>query len=165
MKNNLLKTFVVLSLLFFMISCTTTNSASNAEQNNAGTYNGVITAEYSANSNYNVTVEMGNFEIKRADSLTISGKNYSAPYDGIVHGKNAVANVVKKKKITYSTNGGESWSETAPTIKDTGKLYVKVKAENSNYESAENSYTLEVTKRNATITVSNSEKVYIHLAY
>lgn len=39
MKNNLLKTFVVLSLLFFMISCTTTNSASNAEKNNAASPN------------------------------------------------------------------------------------------------------------------------------
>ena len=56
-----------------------TYSRTNTTVNNAGTYNGVLTAAYTANANYTVAVIPGNFEIKNA-TLTVTTVNQTKVY-------------------------------------------------------------------------------------
>ena len=62
--------------------------------------------------------------------------------------------------ISYSTDGGANWSTDFPTIKDVGTMTVTVKAENSNYQAVQNTYTLTVTPAEVTVTADNKTKVF-----
>ena len=110
--------------------------------------------------NYTVEYKTGTLTITKAGTLTVSGEAYNDTYDGQTHGDAATTNVPEGTTIEYSTDGGKSWSETVPTIKDVGSIEVQVRATNPNYETATNSYTLTVTPKKVTITVNDSSKVY-----
>ena len=133
-------------------------------ETNAGEYAVEFKADYtpevnktvSTDGNYLVTAQQnGKLTIEKSNELTVSGTGYNDVYDGQAHGAAAVAKVngaVAEATISYSVDGGSTWSSTVPTITDVGKVTVSVKAENSNYETATASYTLEVTKRPVTVT-------------
>ncbi len=63
-----------------------TYSRTNIDES-AGGYTGVLTAMYTPNPNYDVTVTPGDFEITKAASLTVAvtGNSFTVPYNGEDH--------------------------------------------------------------------------------
>ncbi|WP_312355900.1 MBG domain-containing protein, partial [Aminipila sp.] len=57
----------------------------NASVNAVGNYEGVLTAEYTENGNYKVTVTPADFEIKALD-MSVTAEGYEGIYDGLSHG-------------------------------------------------------------------------------
>ena len=90
----------------------------------------------------------------------LTGKNAEKVYDSEPLSGGAKASVKEGTKITYSTDGGETWSETLPSITDVGTLNVKAKAENKNYKDVTVDYTLKVTRKPVTVTADNKSKVF-----
>ena len=109
--------------------------------------------------NYTVTYRNGVFTITRLTGMTVSGTSYKDAYDGQYHGEAATASVADAT-IKYSTDGGSTWNTDVPQIKDFGSMTVKVKAEHPHYQPAENTYTLEVTRKAVTVTANNKSKTY-----
>ena len=114
--------------------------------------------------NYKVTYKPGEFEITKAGTMTLTpeltGKDAEKVYDGQPLSGGATATVKEGTTITYSTDGGTTWSETLPSITDVGTLNVTAKAENKNYEDVTVDYTLTVKHRKVTVTGNNGNKVY-----
>ena len=106
----------------------------------------------------------GQLTITKAGTMTLTpeltGKDAEKVYDGQPLSGGATASVKEGTKITYSTDGGETWSETLPSITDVGTLKVKAKAENKNYEDATVEYTLKVTRKAVTVKADNKSKVF-----
>uniref|UniRef100_UPI003890697D MBG domain-containing protein n=1 Tax=Fibrobacter sp. TaxID=35828 RepID=UPI003890697D len=125
---------------------------------NVGTYAGKLTAIFTANDNYDVTVVPADFTILPG-TMTIAGVNYDGVYDGETHGEPAAASVIDGTSITYSLDG-KTWSETVPTIVNAGLQNVSVKAENPNYKTATNTYTLNVTPREITLASADGDKFF-----
>ena len=90
----------------------------------------------------------------------LTGKDAEKVYDGQPLSGGATATVKEGTTITYSTDGGTTWSETLPSITDVGTLNVTAKAENKNYEDVTVDYTLTVKHRKVTVTGNNGNKVY-----
>ena len=117
-----------------------------------GEYKDVLDAAYTANDNYTVTVEQGDFEITKAE-MTLTVGNYTGVYDGAAHTVKVTPSVTEGTKIYYHT-GDENWSETAPAFTDVKETpaTVYVKADNPNYESVTESGTVTITKAAITLT-------------
>ena len=92
--------------------------------------------------------------------MTVTGESYDGTYDGKAHGEAAEASVTEGTTISYSVDGGTTWTETYPAITDVGTVNVTVKAENSNYVTAEATYTLTVNERTVTLTSATDNKEY-----
>ena len=90
----------------------------------------------------------------------LTGKDAEKEYDSKPLSGGATASVTKGTKITYSTDGGKTWSETLPSITNVGTLKVKAKAENKNYKDVTVDYTLTVTRKAVTVTADNKSKVF-----
>ncbi len=135
-----------------------TYTVTRAAGENVGTYK-ITPAGEAKQGNYDVTYKTADFTITTSKNLTIlnlSSLGYKAPYDGNTHGMAATVNTTEGTTISYkySTDNGVSWTDWSteyPTIKDLGKILVKVKAENTNFDTAEGEYTLEVTYAQATV--------------
>ena len=110
--------------------------------------------------NYHVTFVPGTLTIKKNGGLTVTGTEYTGVYDGVSHGTAATASVKEGTTVSYSTDGGKTWTDTYPTITNVGTVTVMVKAENDNYETATASYTLTVNPAEVTVTADNKTKVY-----
>jgi len=69
-------------------------------------------------------------------------------YDGKPHGEEAKAYIDDElctdATITYSTDGGNTWTSKAPQLTDEGTLNVIAKAEKKNYETVQKSYKITV---------------------
>ena len=90
----------------------------------------------------------------------LTGKDAEKEYDSKPLSGGATASVTKGTKITYSTDGGKTWSETLPSITNVGTLNVTAKAENKNYKDVTVDYTLKVTRKAVTVTADNKSKVF-----
>lgn len=90
--------------------------------------------------------------------LTVSGNNYTGKYDGQTHNGNVTA--TEGATLSYSTDNGETWTATEPTIKNVGEIKVIVKASMANYSDATAEYTLKVTPRPVTLTSETASKPY-----
>ena len=128
-----------------------------------GHYSVIPTGE-EIQGNYKVTYKNGDFEITKAEKMTLTpeltGKDAEKVYDGQPLSGGATASVKEGTTITYSTDDGKTWSETLPSITNVGTLNVKAKAENKNYKDVTVDYTLTVKHRNVTVTGNNGNKVY-----
>ena len=93
-------------------------------------------------------------------SLTLTAVGYSGVYDGRTHNASFTVSDPRGTTVTYSVDGGATWSATAPSIKDVGEVPFLVKAENPNYEPAISSATLQVTPATITITTGGARKTY-----
>lgn len=142
------------------ISYTRTNEAEAV-----GTYLDVLTADYTENSNYDVTIEKGDFTIKTAQSpataaLTLSGGEWT--YDGDAHPATAQVTGAEGYTILYSTDE-ENWRETAPSVKDVddGTVTVYARAEKEGYTDLETAEaTLKINPRTVTLTSGSADKIY-----
>ena len=110
--------------------------------------------------NYTVTYNPGTLTITKKGTLTVTGTSYNHEYDANVHGTAASVNVTEGTKVSYKVGEDGEWTEEVPTIKDVGSKEVTVKAENPNYETAEDRYTLTVTPKAVTVTAEDKSKVY-----
>ena len=134
-------------------------SRTNADVNDVGTYADVLTASYTANANYTVTVVPADFTIKPA-AMTITVAGYEGVYDGASHDATATTQPTGAT-VTWSTDGGATWSDTAPAILNAGTNEVIAQAVLANYATVTSEVAkLIVTPKPATITVEASEKVY-----
>ena len=92
--------------------------------------------------------------------LTVSGTDYTGKYDGASHGVAATASV-EGATIEYSTDSGNTWTTTAPTVTNVSdSTTVQVKATKIGYVPAEATYTLTVTERDVTLTSESASKIY-----
>ena len=106
----------------------------------------------------------GQLTITKAETMTLTpeltGKDAEKEYNSKPLSGGATASVTKGTKITYSTDGGKTWSETLPSITNVGTLNVTAKAENKNYKDVTVDYTLKVTRKAVTVTADNKSKVF-----
>ena len=135
-----------------------------------GTYENVLDAVYTDNTNYEVTVKRGDFKIKEAKDpeadLKIVGGSWV--YDGDEHRVkldviDSVLAALKKYKIEYSTDGGNTWSETVPGVTNVadGTVTVIARGTREGYETlVSNETTIQITARTATIRVHDAEKFF-----
>ena len=114
----------------------------------AGSYTVVVTAERAGYATLQSTVTV---EIKAPapspepmPAITVTGDG-TFPYDGKAHAVTAKVENGEGYAIEYSTDGGKSWSATAPSRTAVGKTAVKVRATKSGMETLEKDVTLEVT--------------------
>ena len=114
--------------------------------------------------NYSVTYATGTLTITKAETMTLTpeltGKDAEKEYDSKPLSGGATASVTKGTTITYSTDGGKTWSETLPSITNVGTLNVTAKAENKNYKDVTVDYTLKVTRKAVTVTANDKTKVF-----
>ena len=138
-------------------------AVTRAPGNDVGDY-AVIPSGEKDQGNYEVTYKNGKLTITKAETMTLTpeltGKDAEKTYDSKPLSGGAKASVKEGTKITYSTDGGETWSETLPSITDVGTLNVKAKAENKNYKDATVDYTLKVTRKAVTVTADNKSKLF-----
>ena len=111
-----------------------------------------------AKENYNITTNYGELKVTDSDKLSVTATGYSGKYDGQTHNGNVTA--TEGATLSYSTDNGETWTATEPTIKNVGEIKVIVKASMANYSDATAEYTLKVTPRSVTITSETASKPY-----
>lgn len=92
--------------------------------------------------------------------ITVVPVGYSGVYDGKTHKASCTVSVAAGTTVTYSVDGGATWSAAAPSIKDVGEVSFLVKAENPDYETAISTGTLQVTPATITISTTGAKKVY-----
>ena len=111
-----------------------------------------------------VNVVPGQLTITKAETMTLTpeltGKDAEKEYDSKPLSGGATASVTKGTTITYSTDGGKTWSEELPSITNVGTLNVTAKAENKNYKDVTVEYTLKVTRKAVTVKADNKSKVF-----
>lgn len=98
-------------------------------------------------------------------TMTLTATDYTGKYDGKAHGGgDTVTTNPDGATLTYQTKDTEDGTYAnyngVPQLKDVGKLWVKVTAEKKGYETKSAEYTIEVTKRDVTLTSASDEKVY-----
>ena len=108
--------------------------------------------------NYNITKDEGTLTITKSGELSVNAKGYDGKYDGQTHNGNVTA--TEGATLSYSTDGGNTWTATEPTIKNVGEINVIVKASMANYSDATAKYTLKVTPRTVTLTSETASKPY-----
>ena len=111
-----------------------------------------------AKENYNITTNYGELKVTDSDKLSVTATGYDSMYDGQTHNGNVTA--TEGATLSYSTDSGETWTATEPTIKNVGEIKVIVKASMANYSDATAEYTLKVTPRSVTITSETASKPY-----
>jgi hypothetical protein len=123
---------------------------------------GAVITDASSNdvtSNYDITYSNGTLEVTKATGDTLSVDGFTGTYDGLSHSI-TVNNTVLGDTVYYSTDGGTNWSTTNPGFTDVGDYTIDVKVENPNYEDRTSSGTVNISKRDITITAVNDSKVY-----
>lgn len=111
-----------------------------------------------AKENYNITTNYGELKVTDSDKLSVTATGYDSMYDGQTHNGNVTA--TEGATLSYSTDNGETWTATEPTIKNVGEIKVIVKASMANYSDATAEYTLKVTPRPVTLTSETASKPY-----
>ena len=142
---------------------TVTYTRENTEEA-VGKYTQVLTANYTSNDNYEVTIKKGDFEIKTAtlEGASLSAAGGSWPYDGKTHYANAELTKADNYTIFYRVENGE-WTTEKPGVTNVseGELTVSVKATRTGYvDLVTEDVKLVITPRDATITVNDAEKFY-----
>ena len=115
---------------------------------------------------YNIDTTFGKLTITNSGDLALNCVDQSKTYDGTALSYTAVPTVTTGTTVSYSTDGGNTWSTTVPSITNVSEspLTVNVKAENSNYTTATCSYTLTINPAPLTIKL-DSTKIYDGTAF
>ncbi len=141
-----------------------------AKGKDVGTYeNGYFAASYDikhdgedTSGNYlSAVFNPGKLTITKA-TMTVEAVDYSGKYDGETHegGGSVGSDVIGTTSYTYSTDGGETWTDEVPSITNVGTVTYKVKATNPNYSDATADGTLTVTQRTVTVSVEDKTVTY-----
>ncbi|MCR4857768.1 MAG: hypothetical protein K5890_06190, partial [Bacteroidales bacterium] len=115
---------------------------------------------------YNIDTTFGKLTINNSGDLALNCVDQSKTYDGTALSYTAVPTVTTGTTVSYSTDGGATWSTTVPSITNVSEspLTVNVKAENSNYETAYCDYKLTINPAPLTIKL-DSTKIYDGTAF
>ena len=114
--------------------------------------------------NYVITETYGILTVNKATaSMTVNG--YTGMYDGAGH---SVTPIIAENSyvagnewtVTYSTDGGETYSAENPAYQDVGEYTVLVKATSPNYNDLTGSAVVKITKRDVTLTSGTSSRPY-----
>ena len=113
----------------------------------------------SKTDNFNVTFEItdGYQEITKG-TMSLDAEGFEGPYDAEEHFASATPSVTENTKVEYSTDGGQTWSEEAPSVTDVDEVEVMIRATNPNYEPVETTVKLIITPAEVTVTAKNSNK-------
>ncbi|MBT9774905.1 doubled motif LPXTG anchor domain-containing protein [Clostridium sp. MCC353] len=131
----------------------------DASKNNVGDEI-ALTASYTENSNYEVTVNKGMLTINAADDNRVSVEGSVQDYDGEAHGLTSALASKPGSTLLYQVEGG-AWSEEEPTFTEAGEYEVKVKAVNPNYvDTAEVSGIIVINKAKVEINVDSKSKTF-----
>ena len=138
-------------------------AAGDATKNNVGD-DITITAKYTANSNYNVTLNTAKLTITAKDTQTLS---FAIGSVSKTYGDGKFTNTLSGNKTTvtytYVENAGVISVDASTgevTILKSGTATVKATAaENATYAAAEATYTISVAKKNVTITTNPTASV------
>ncbi|MEG2348964.1 MAG: doubled motif LPXTG anchor domain-containing protein, partial [Hungatella sp.] len=123
-----------------------------------------LIATYTTNVNYDVTVVPGKLTIistARPADAQAAVENYDGVYDAKAH-TIKVTNLLADDTLSYSYDGGTTWSETLTDYTDVtkGSIPVLVRVENPNYDWVKLPGTVRITPKPVTITVDNKTKNY-----
>ncbi|WP_180994758.1 doubled motif LPXTG anchor domain-containing protein [Clostridium sp. chh4-2] len=131
------------------------------EKNNVGD-DITITAEFTPNSNYSVTVIDGKLSIGKAQSgNSVIVEGTEAIYDGTEYGLTKAAAEQENSVIYYRVKGTEEWSQTSPVYVNAGTYEIEVKAENPNFMDTKIAVgTIIIKPAEVTITVDNQYKKF-----
>lgn len=80
-------------------------------------------------------------------------------YDGEDHHVTGIPSL-EDATVEYSTDGGETWTDVPPTIKDTGDITVTIRATTPANGTVTVTATLRVTRRTVTVQANDATKVY-----
>ena len=119
--------------------------------------NAIVPTGEAEQGNYIVTYVPANFTITQ-DLLTLSAQGYSGVYDAETHTVTVEVSVTEGTVLLYSTDGGQTWSETPPTIQNVGTVTVLIQATNPNYGTETVEVTLRITPRTAVVTAIDAGK-------
>ena len=126
-----------------------------------GVYPGVIVPSGPAvQGNYTVQFVPGDFTITASGSLSLAATGYDGVYDGNTQFPGVAVSDPDGTTIYYSTDNGETWSTTPPSICDVGYTTVLIQAVNPNYEPVTVQITLCVRPRPVLVIADPSEKDY-----
>lgn len=128
---------------------------SSKEAKNAGNYD--ITAEFTANSNYNVTVNDNKLVIAKA-AAEITAEDITATYDGTTHSVNATLNH-NETELNYSENSFKDVKYDAENNVTFYEVTVTA-AETANYIAAEKTVKVTINPIALTVTIDNQTEVY-----
>lgn len=109
--------------------------------------------------NYSITYVQGTITIYASDDLVVTGTGHDGPYDGDDH--EVVTDVetnIEDADVEYSIDGGETWTDEIPTIKDAGEYEVIIRVTKDGYEPYEVTIPAEITPAAVTITVADAAK-------
>lgn len=98
--------------------------------------------------------------MEKRNLITVDAKGYEGIYDGQPHTVTGTETKVDGAKIEYSIDGGETWTEEAPSITDAGTLNVIVRATSPANGTATKEVTLTVHPKPVTVTAEDKTKVY-----
>lgn len=143
------------------ITGTITNVTESPQPNVVGTGITITRGTEDVTCYYNLKTVNGQLNITNSTAMTLTCEDKSKEYDGTALSYTATPSVTTGTTVSYSTDGGTTWSTTVPSITNVSEspLTVDVKAENSNYATANCQFTLTITPKPLTITV-NDTKVY-----
>ena len=148
------------------VSGSITNVTESPVANALGTGIKVMRGTRDVTCFYNIDTTFGKLTITNSGDLALNCVDQSKTYDGTALSYTAVPTVTTGTTVSYSTDGGSTWSTTVPSITNVSEspLTVKVKAENSNYATAECSYILTINPAPLTIKL-DSTKIYDGTAF
>ena len=110
------------------------------------------------------TVTDGWMTITPSDALVITlPSQREKEYDGSALNGSCTASPAygtATPTMTYSIDGGSTFTSEIPTITDFGTLNVIARASCPNYSSVDSTFTLRITKRSVTLTSANLTKAY-----
>ena len=114
--------------------------------------------------NYTITSNYGILNVTKSNTAQMTVNGYSGMYDGNAH--TVTVTPVKGSFVAgtvwtyqYSVDGG-AFSDTLPTYTDVGTHTIAVKASNPNYEDVTKTATIEITRRDVTLTSGSSSRPY-----
>ena len=142
----------------------------------AGTYRkAVIPAGETQQGNYEVTYVEADFTITKAggnditpspdpddknETFDAESGSITVTYDGKAHTVSAKADK-EGSRIQYSTNGGRTWSDTAPSRTDAGTTAFAIRASHDNFaDVVKYGYKLIVNPRELEVVTGSAEKAY-----
>lgn len=125
----------------------------------AGLYRGVIVPTGNLyQGNYAITFVPGDFVIDSGDGdIELSVSGFDGVYDGERHTGSVNTNM---GVVTYSIDGGKTWTDEIPFIRDAGETEVLVRVDAPNYRTAETSFTLRIRPKAVTVTALDAEKLF-----
>jgi len=124
----------------------------------AGSYAGVIKADYTKNGNYDVSVVPGNFEIRTSGALNVALEDVEVTYDGQPHSLTDAIPSIEGAALTYTYDG--ETTDTMPEFTDAGVYEITVTVNLPGYDEASAIVVLTITPAPVTITVDSASKPF-----